>query len=112
MHDVRVCSDFIDLHVVSNFPLPFAEDTSFLHCIFFPLSISVWVYSLIHIFDFVQILHYFDYSCFVISFDGWGDYASCFVLFLRIAVTSMCLLWFHINFRIICSSSLENVIGT
>ena len=33
------------------------------------------------------------------------------VLFLRIALTILGLLWFHINFWIVCSSSVENVMG-
>ena len=32
-------------------------------------------------------------------------------LFLRIALAILSLLWFHINFWIICSSSVENVTG-
>ena len=34
-----------------------------------------------------------------------------FFFFLRIALAILDLLWFHINFRIICSSSVKNVIG-
>ena len=31
--------------------------------------------------------------------------------FLRIALAILGLSWFHINFRIICSSSVKNVMG-
>ena len=31
--------------------------------------------------------------------------------FLRIALAILSLLWFHINFRIICSSSVKNIMG-
>ena len=31
--------------------------------------------------------------------------------FLRIALAILSLLWFHINFSIICSSSVENIVG-
>ena len=31
--------------------------------------------------------------------------------FLRIALAILGLLWFHINFRIICSSSVKNIMG-
>ena len=33
-----------------------------------------------------------------------------FIFFVKIALAIQSLLWFHINFRIICSGSLENVI--
>ena len=32
--------------------------------------------------------------------------------FLRIALAILDLLWFHINFRIICSNSVKNVMST
>ena len=32
-------------------------------------------------------------------------------LFFRIALAVLGLLWFYVNFRIICSSSVENVVG-
>ena len=32
-------------------------------------------------------------------------------IFLRIALEILGLLWFHINFMIICSSSVKNAIG-
>ena len=32
-------------------------------------------------------------------------------LFLRIALAILGLLWFHINFWIVCSSSVKNVMG-
>ena len=35
---------------------------------------------------------------------------ACFlVFFLRIALAVLCLLWFHINFWIVCSCSVKNV---
>ena len=33
------------------------------------------------------------------------------LFFLRIALAILGLLWFHINFKIICSSSVKNVMG-
>ena len=34
-----------------------------------------------------------------------------FVLFIKIALTSQGILWFHTNFRILCSSSVKSVMG-
>ena len=41
----------------------------------------------------------------------WEDYASCFVLFLKISMVILGLSWFHINFWSICFSSVKNVTG-
>ena len=57
----------------------------------------------------VPVSHCFDYYSFVVSSEVWKGYASSF--FLRIALTILGLLWFYVNFRIICSSSLKNVMG-
>ena len=56
----------------------------------------------------------FDYCSFVVYPEVWEDYTSSFFLFsffLRIALAIPGLLWFHINFRIICSSSVKIVMG-
>ena len=79
------------------------------------LTISVWVYfwtcysvPLIHMLFLVPIPHCFDYYGFVVLSEVWEDDAFNFVFFLRIALAILGLLWFHINFRIICFSSVEN----
>ena len=52
----------------------------------------------------------FDYCSFVVLSEVWKDYASSLVfLFLRIALAILDLWGFYINFRIICSSSVKNV---
>ena len=43
--------------------------------------------------------------------EAWGHYASCLVLSLRMAVVILGLLWFHIKFRIACSSSVKNAMA-
>ena len=60
---------------------------------------------------FVPIPHCFDYCSFVVlSKSGRVMPPSLFFL-LRIALAILGLLWFHINFRIICSSFVKNVMG-
>ena len=70
------------------------------------MTVDVWVYfwavcsvPLIHISVFVPIPH------FVVLSEVWEGYASGFALAI------LGLLWFHINFRIICSSSVKNDMG-
>ena len=53
----------------------------------------------------------FDYCRFIVLSEVWEGYACRFVLFLRIALAILNLLRFHINVRIICSSSVKNVMG-
>ena len=54
-----------------------------------------------------------DYYNFVILSEVWKTYTSCLfvVLSLKIAVAILGLLWLNINFWILCSSSVKNVIG-
>ena len=57
------------------------------------------------------------YPCVLITTALWYCLKSGSVIppalffFLRIALAILGLLWFHINFRIICSSSVKNVMG-
>ena len=60
---------------------------------------------------FVPVASCFDYCSFVVLSEVWEGYSSSFVIFLSTALAILGLLWFHINFRIICSSSVENVMG-
>ena len=53
----------------------------------------------------------FDYCCYVILSEVWESYASCFILYPQDCFGNLGLLWFHINFRIICPSSVKNVMG-
>ena len=78
----------------------------------------MWVYfwalysvPLIHMSVFVPIPCCFDYCSFVVLSEVWEGYASCFILFFRIPLANLGLLLFHINFRIMCSSSVKNVMG-
>ena len=63
----------------------------------------------------VLVPHCVDHSSFIVLSEVWEGYASCFfsgfALFfpLRVALAILGLLWFHVNLRIICSSSVKNV---
>ena len=48
---------------------------------------------------------------FVILPEVWESYASAWFLFLRIALSILGLLWFHINFWIVYSSFVKTVMG-
>ena len=60
---------------------------------------------------FVPIPCCFDYCSFVVLSEVWEVMRPALFFFLRIALAILGLLWFHINFRIICSSSVKNVMG-
>ena len=82
------------------------------------IKLGLWVYFwvlrpilLIHMSVFVPVPCCFDYCSSLVLSDIWEAYASCFVLFLRFVLAILCLLCFHLNFRIICSYSVKNVMG-
>ena len=60
---------------------------------------------------FVPAPHCFDYCSFVVLSEVWEVMPPALFFFLRIPLAILGLLWFHINFRIICSSSVGTVIG-
>ena len=115
---MKVCSNLTDLEqLVLTFPMPVPEGTFFpLHTLASfvkdQLTVGIWNYSrtlyaipLIHMSILCQYhtvlitvaLQYFLKSRRVMS--------PALLSFLRIALGILNLLWFHINFRIICSSS-------
>ena len=63
----------------------------------------------------VPVPHCFDHCSFIVLSEVWEGYASCFFpcfdLFFSPegALAMLGLLWFQINLRIICSSSVKNV---
>ena len=60
---------------------------------------------------FVPISQCFDYCSFVVLSEVLEGYASCFIFYLRVALAILDPLSFYINFRIICSTSVKNVMG-
>ena len=52
-----------------------------------------------------------DYCSFVVLSETWEGYAHALFFFFRIALAILDLLWFHINFRIIFSGSVKNVMA-
>ena len=60
---------------------------------------------------FVPIPGCFDYFRFVVWSEVWGGYTSSFIVLSQDALAILGLLYFHINFRIICPSSVKNVMG-
>ena len=72
---------------------------------------TLYSVPLIHVSVFVPIPYGFDYCSFVVLSKVQECYASCFFFYLRVALSILDLLWFHIHFRIICSASVKNVMG-
>ena len=66
---------------------------------------------LIYMSVFVPIPCCFDYCSFEYSLKSGTVIPPALFLFLKIALGIQGLLWFHINFRIICSTCMKNVMG-
>ena len=60
---------------------------------------------------FVPVPCCFDYCSFVALSEVWEGYAPGLFFFFRIDLVILGLLWFHMNFRIIWSSTVEKVMG-
>ena len=58
---------------------------------------------------FVPVPCCFDYCSFVVLSEVWDVMVPALFFYLRIALAILGLLWFHVSFRIICSSSVKNV---
>ena len=125
-------------HVAANGIIPFffmAEEYSIVSVyiylsIYLSLSLSLSIYIYLYIYTplwcvglfllslfcsidpyvyFLPIPCCLDYCSFVVLSEVWEGYASSFVLFPQHWFYG--LLWFYINFRIICSSSVKYVMG-
>ena len=125
LHGVSVCSSFIDIHAA----VEFSQHRLLKRLSFFPfyilasfvkdeLTIGVWVYlwalssvPLVCRSDFVPVAHCLDYCGFVVLSEVWESYASCMVFVLQDCSGNSEFLWFHINFRVVCSSSVKSVLG-
>ena len=59
----------------------------------------------------VPVPRWFDYCSFVVFSEVWEGYASCFALFAQDCLGNSGSFMSHINFRIICFSSVETVVG-
>ena len=105
------------------FPVPLAEETSS-HFIFLPPWSTIgWPIfmcgfisglcsvPLMWVSLFVPIPHFFDYCSFVVLCELWDSYVFWFPIPRRIPLAILGLLWFHMNFWIIYSSSAKNVMG-
>ena len=125
VYGVREYSNSNLLYVVVQFSqYHLLKRLSFPYCIFLPLCcrlidlLSVWVYfwgfysvSLIDMSAFVPIPYCFDYYSFIVLSLVWEVRPPALFFFLRIALAMLDFSWFHINLRIICFSSVKNVMG-
>ena len=119
VNSVRVCSNFIDLHVVSNFPSTSYWGDYFFHYITIPpllkvnwlqacgfisgLSIlSHWSMCLFFVCQYHTVLITVALLC---SLKSGRIILPAFLFFLRIVLAILDLLWSHRNFRIICWKS-------
>ena len=124
VHGVRVCSSFIDLHAAVQVSQQFL-----LKSLSFPILCSCLLCqrlidhrcqglflgslfcSKVCVSVLVPVPHCLDDCGFVILPEVWESYASCLIFVPQSCFGSYGFLRFHINFWIVCSSSVKNVIG-
>ena len=94
VYGLRLCSDFIDLYVAVQLSQRHMLNRLCLsHCILLPplwkntspqvcgFTSKLCILCHLSLCLFVPVPYCFDYCSFVILFEAWQDYASCFVLF-------------------------------
>ena len=118
-YGMRVCPNFIDLHEA----IKLSQNHLVKRLLFLLLCQRLIVHRhvgllqalysvpLIHMSVIVPIPCCFNYYSSVVLSEVSVAYAACFVLFLKISLAILSLLWFYINFKIICSNTVENVMG-
>ena len=74
------------------------------------MDLLLYFVPLVYMSVFVPVPYCFDYCSFILLSEVWEGYTSSFFFSLRIALTTLGLLWLHINFYY--SSSVQNVMGS
>ena len=122
---VRGCTNFSDLHTAIQLSQHhLLKRLSFSHCIFLSLLSKInWllVCGFISGLSILFCWHVYLFLCqyhtvlinvaFRYCLKSGRVISSAFFFFLRVVLAILDLLWFHVNFRIICSSSMKNVLG-
>ena len=123
VYGVRICSKFIDLHPALQLSQsPLADKTIFSHILLPPLLKINWLKGLGFISGPSILFHWSICLFFANTILFWllqlcsteksGRFMSPALFFsLRIDLAILGLLWFHINFRIICTSSMKKVMS-
>ena len=60
---------------------------------------------------FLPVPHCLDYCRFVVLSEVWENYVCYLVFVPQDCYAILDLLWFHVNFWVVCSSSVKNVMG-
>ena len=117
----RVCSNFIDVHAaVQLFQHYLLKRLSFSHWIFLPPLLKInWLEACGFISGFSVWFHWSVCFCastmvfWLLELCGivWSLGRLCLLLWSFSSDPILGLLWFHMNFRIICSSSVKNGMG-
>ena len=123
MHGVKVCSSFIDFHAAIQVSQQyFLKRLSFSHFMFLPpLSkikwpkVSGFISRFSILFHWSLCLFWYQYHTVLMALEyclkSERVMPPAWFLFFRIALAILGLLWFHINFWIVYSSSVKNVMG-
>ena len=124
VYGMRRCFNFVDLHAAIQLSQHHLLKRPFLHCIFLPpwlkkkMTVGVWVYFwTLYFVPLIQMSVFVPLHIVLITVTLWYWLESGRVIppalffFLKIPMVILGLFWFHINFRIICSSSMKNCHG-
>ena len=123
VHGGRVCSSFIDLHAADQVSQQYLwKRLSFCHFMFLPpLSkingpkVSGFISGFSILFHWSGCLFWYQYHILFMTvaycLKSGRVMHSVWFLFLWIALATLGILWFHMIFWIVCSTSVKNIMG-